>query len=129
MTDSTSIRYKNFTYLLNKLADANGGVMRGVLIELERLTGIPDRQLSHIKTRRRNIGSATARIIEDAFKLPAGWLDVLHETPLAEDDAERKFLEVALSLYRAEPQRAQKAIINLLSETLCKTKTEKVTSG
>jgi hypothetical protein len=117
---STEIRYKNFKYLLNKLADANGGIMRGVLLELSIMCGIPDRQLSHIKTRRRNIGNSTARTIEAAFKLPIGWLDVAHDTTLPDDEAERKFVEVALSIYRQAPDKAQTAIINLMSETICK---------
>lgn len=123
--DSTEIRYKNYKILINKLADENNGVLRGVLVEFSRLTGIPERQLSHINTRRRNIGAATARAIEKGFSLANGWLDVEHDTPLAENDAERRYLEVALSIYRQSPQEAQAAIINLMSEQLCKQKGEK----
>lgn len=123
--DSTEIRFKNYKILINRLADANSGVLRGVLVQFSELTGIPQRQLSHINTRRRNIGAATARAIEKGFGEPSGWLDVIHTSSvdkLSEDEETRRVLELAKHLYEQAPKELQAALIKLSIEQICKQK-------
>lgn len=116
MTSSTDIRYRNFMFLVNGIIDANNGIARGALVEVSEKTKIPQRQLSHIKTKRRNIGAATARTIEKAFALPDGWLDTTHDLTEPSDDKEAQFLKSALSAFRYDAARANAAIYSILSE-------------
>jgi hypothetical protein len=91
----------------------------GSLKRFGEAVGISERQVSHLKQRRRDIGSVTARRVEVALRLPVGYMDTRHTpTPatatsaevvqgvageqLTEADARRLFLVA----YRLDPELA-----------------------
>lgn len=83
--------------------------------------GLSERYLSHLKCERKNMGSSIARSIEETLGLDHGWMDKTHadESLTADsDDAEKLFLETAKALYRSDPERARKALLELLRRQL-----------
>lgn len=117
--DVYKARFNNLLSLLNTYQDARGGSERGLLIDFGKLIDVSDRQLSHLKSGRRNIGSATARKIEQQLGLKSGWMDVAHDQLQAETEQEKKFIDVVLRLYRSSPLHAQELILQAISERLC----------
>jgi len=113
-------RYANFNFLLEGFQLNRGGVERGLLRDFGIAVGISDRQLSHLKCQRRNIGTATARQIERSLGLEDGWMDVPHGADIPMTDRERGIVDLILALYRASPVDTQEAILNLLKEQVCK---------
>lgn len=111
--DIHEIRLNNFRELLRMVEDRLGS-KRGVLREFAAITGISERQVSHLKCGRRNIGSATARNIERVFRIPDGWMDADHSGPNPSTESERLFVETALALYRRNPLAAHEAIARAL---------------
>ncbi len=126
--DNAQIRHRNFMATFQRFKDANPDLPeRGMLKLFAERIGFSDRYLSHIKCNRKNIGSNVARTIEAALALPHGWMDREHgngsaglpELPdLPGDEAERMFLETARTLYRADPEDARRALMELLRKRL-----------
>jgi hypothetical protein len=117
--DSAQIRHRNFMATFQGFKDANPGLPeRGMLKLFAQQIGFSDRYLSHIKCNRKNIGTNVARMMEHALALPHGWMDREHGdvTQLAEDadDAEKIFIQTAVTLYRANPEAARNALMELL---------------
>ena len=109
------IRYKNFMRLLDEFQDRRTTKNeRGLLLEFSQSVGISDRQLSHLRCNRRNIGTAAARQIEVGLRLPTGYMDVEHGGTRAETPNEQHIIETVLALYRANPIETQKAMLDLL---------------
>jgi hypothetical protein len=73
------IRYENFIVLYDAWRDRNPNAAgHGSLKRFGEAVGISERQMSHLKQRRRIIGTGTARRIEVALKLPEGYMDTAH---------------------------------------------------
>jgi hypothetical protein len=68
------IRHRNFLLLLDNECGGGRGASRIMADKL----GIEPTQLSHLKTRHRNIGDKLARRIESTFKKGEGWMDHTH---------------------------------------------------
>lgn len=118
--DSGQIRHKNFTKLFHDFIARHPELPRRGMLKLfaQRLE-LSDRYLSHIKCRRKNIGNAVARAIEQRLGLPRGWMDRDHDIlALPADEHERLFLETALSLFRAQPAEARDMLLALLRQRL-----------
>ena len=69
--------------------------MRGAAAELSRRTGVPAPMISQVlneKThqggKKRLIGDETARKLERGMNRDKGWMDVAHNSPMSERDAE-----------------------------------------
>lgn len=114
------IRFKNFQRLLdefqNKRTTKNE---RGLLLEFSQSVGISDRQLSHLRCGRRNIGTAAARQIEAGLRLSSGYMDVSHDVNLPETPNEKHFIETALEIFRTNPVGAQQAMLDLMRGQVC----------
>lgn len=117
--DIYKVRHTNLVSLLRTYQDSRGGSERGLLIDFGRLIDVSDKQVSHLKSGRRNIGSATARKIEQQLGLQDGWMDVTHDTQAPENEREKRFLDVVMRLYRSSPVHAQELILQAISERLC----------
>jgi hypothetical protein len=118
--DSAQIRHKNFQKLFHDFIDQHPNLpQRGMLKLFAERLGLSDRYLSHIKCRRKNIGSNIARTIEERLRLPHGWMDREHDAlNLPIDEKEKLFVETALSLFRAQPREARELMIDLLRRRL-----------
>lgn len=108
--------YKQFT-------DANLHLpARGMLKTFAGHLGMSERYLSHLKCGRKNMGNAVARGIEEALGLTRGWMDREHAESdgltVDSDEAEKLFLETAKALYRSDPERARRALMDLLRKQL-----------
>lgn len=117
--DNAQIRHQNFMALYKKFRDANPGMPeRGMLKMFAERIGLSDRYLSHIKCNRKNIGNNVARTIEEALGLAHGWMDREHSVAAVStaggDEAEKMFLETAITLYRADPEGTRRMIMELL---------------
>lgn len=112
--DNQEIRYQNLLVLLRQHQETRGGHERGLLKEWGEMVGISEKQVSHLRSQRRNIGTSTARRIEAELKLPNGWMD--HEHREQPDEHEKKYLETALRLFRASPASAYESMIEKLGE-------------
>lgn len=127
--DSAQIRFSNFQKLFNDFVDQHAHLpQRGMLKLFAERLGFSDRYLSHIKCNRKNIGHNVARTIEERLKLPHGWMDREHHTPVTSlsqsstttplDEKERLFIDTALTLFRSQPAEARELMIELLRERL-----------
>jgi hypothetical protein len=120
--DSAQIRHRNFMALYQRFRDANSHLPgRGMLKIFAGHLGLSERYLSHLKCGRKNMGNSIARSIETTLGLEHGWMDRIHgnENLTADsDEAETLFLETAKALYRSDPERARKALMDLLRRQL-----------
>ena len=121
MTDVTvtEARMANFLDLYRKFREGRATEPdKGMLKAFAELVGVSDRYLSHVKCGRRAIGHALARKLEEAFKLPEGWLDRLHPETEPTGATEREFIEVMMALFRASPDSARRMMIEALKARL-----------
>jgi len=118
--DNAQIRHKNFQKLFADFIDQHPNLpQRGMLKLFAERLGLSDRYLSHIKCKRKNIGSNVARAIEERLKLPHGWMDREHDTlHMPTDEKEKLFIETALTLFRAQPHEAREIMIDFLRQRL-----------
>lgn len=120
--DNAQIRHRNFMTLYQQFRDANSHLpARGMLKIFAGHLGLSERYLSHLKCGRKNMGNVTARGIEETLGLEHGWMDRMHaeESLTADsDEAEKLFLETAKALYRSDPERARRALMELLRKQL-----------
>lgn len=134
--DIVQIRFRNFRDLLEQFKETTrkddpAAPEKGMLKLFGDRVGVREAYMSHINTRYKGIGPATARKIEQALGLSHGWMDQVHNkksrTSAQEDPAksaehlepidsdERTFLEASLTLYRSDPIRAQNMLIEAMS--------------
>ncbi|WP_143749510.1 hypothetical protein [Caballeronia arvi] len=52
--------------------------------------GVREAYMSHINTKFKNIGPTTARKMEQALKLPHGWMDQVHGQPKAKQEPKQQ---------------------------------------
>jgi hypothetical protein len=118
--NSAQIRHKNFKKLFNDFINRHPDApQRGMLKLFAQHLELSERYLSHIKCNRKNIGNAVARTIEERLKLPHGWMDREHDVlTLPSDDKEKLFVELALILFRAQPNEARDIMIELFRQRL-----------
>lgn len=120
--DINQVRLQNYRVLIEQFKNkeaARGEPERGYLNRFGAFVGISPRYLSHINNGRKNVGDATARQIEHAFKLPHGWMDHDHLAgPVAGSKAEREYVELALRLFRESPLDAQSVLLRYMSDRL-----------
>jgi len=117
---STQIRHKNFKKLFEDFIDQHPELpQRGMLKLFAQRLNLSDRYLSHLKCNRKNIGNNVARGIEEQLRLPHGWMDREHDTlRLPSDEKEKLFVEMAITLFRAQPSEARELMIDLLRQRL-----------
>ena len=119
--DSTEQRHANFMVLYKEFREARAELPdRGMLKLFAEHIGTSDRYLSHIKCNRKQIGSATARQIEEAMGKPHGWMDQKHGDLDPRTIHERAFMETALALFRDKPAEAQAIMTTMLKDRLAK---------
>lgn len=117
--DASKTRRENFIVLLSAFrAEHADKPDRGMLKLFSEKLDISDRYLSHVKCGRKEIGHANARKIEEACKLPAGWLDQTHGELEPRDLHERAFIETAMALYRSNAAEAQAMMTDALKKRL-----------
>ena len=122
--DNACVLFDEFVRATVKHADA--ATLRGLEGRFAEKLLIQPSYWSQIKARSRQIGERLARQFEQRCKKPAGWLDEPHETPGARqaepgtprDEDERFIVELVLSTYRRDPERARARLLELLGETL-----------
>lgn len=120
--DSTTARQTNFLELFRQFREKHADQPdRGMLKKFAEALGLSERYLSHVKCGRKPIGHATARHIEEALKLPTGWMDVPHTELEPRSSSEKQFVEMALALYRANAVAAQDAMLSALKTRLATT--------
>jgi len=120
--DIDEIRYRNYKVLLKQFLDtgmSRGEPERGVLNRFGQFAEVSPRYLSHVNNGRKNLGADVCRRIEQAFKLPHGWMDQDHIGSTAPHSrGEREFVELALQLFRESPIDAQAVLLRYLAERM-----------
>lgn len=73
------------------------------------------RYLAHITHGRKKFSESMARQLEDALGLPLGWMDNVHSAQdAAGNDAEREFVDLAMTLYRENPVEMQRMMMQFM---------------
>ena len=130
-TTVTEIRYRNFAILYDEFCDSvfklnPGAPMKGMLKAFAEQMGMSDRYLSHVKCNRKPVGHTVARKIEAGCGKPVGWMDVDHDALAnslavgAKSQREREFVQMAMEIYKANPEGAQAAMTRMLIDMLKK---------
>ncbi|MBZ8139074.1 hypothetical protein CLD22_04050 [Rubrivivax gelatinosus] len=116
---------------------ADAATLRGLERRFAERIQIQPSYWSQIKSRSRQIGERLARQFEQLCHKPRGWMDVPHDSSVAEraaapapsdtaelpdnlprDDDERFIVGLVLTYYRRHPQRARTRLLDLLGEVL-----------
>lgn len=121
--DVNEVRLLNYKTLLKQFLEKGldrGEPERGVLNRFGEFIGVSPRYLSHINNGRKHVGAETCRRIEQAFRLPHGWMDHDHIGGGAATNtrAEREYLELALKLFRESPVEAQSVLLRYMSDRM-----------
>jgi hypothetical protein len=120
--DINEIRMRNYKLLMQQYRTIEldrGEPERGLLNRFGEFTGVSPRYLSHVNNGRKHLGPETCRRIEQAFKLPHGWMDQDHlGSPAPGTRAEREYLELALKLFRESPLEAQSVLLRYMGERM-----------
>ena len=129
--DLAQIRFDNAIALFDEFVratvkHADAATLRGLEGRFAEQLLIQPSYWSQIKARSRQIGERLARQFEQRCRKPAGWLDEPHEAPHARhaeagvprDDDERFIVELVLSTYRRNPERARARLLELLGEAM-----------
>ncbi|MEN9885505.1 MAG: hypothetical protein RL758_83 [Pseudomonadota bacterium] len=120
--DVNEIRMRNYTILMQQFRTReldSGEPERGLLNRFGEFTGVSPRYLSHVNNSRKHLGPETCRRMEQAFKLPHGWMDHDHlGSPAPGTRAEREYLELALKLFRESPLEAQSVLLRYMGERM-----------
>ena len=107
--------YKSLLLMFRDRPDQAGLPEHGLFTRFAEKAGVSARYLSHINNDRKNIGTATARRMEEGFNLPVGWMDNDHEgnsdTLTA---AEREHVATSLKLFRESPIEAQAVLMQYM---------------
>lgn len=141
-TDTATQRYRNALALFDEFVRTaastapDAAALRGLERRFAERIEIQPSYWSQIKGRSRQIGERLARQFEQRCGKPAGWLDHPHGAatgvPVAaspapqrapdsgspRDDDERFIVELVLTYYRRNPQRARQRLLDLLGEVL-----------
>ncbi|MEN9885454.1 MAG: hypothetical protein RL758_32 [Pseudomonadota bacterium] len=120
--DINEIRMRNYKTLVQQFrtrALDRGEPERGLLNRFGEHTGISPRYLSHVNNGRKHLGADSCRRMEEAFRLPHGWMDQDHlGGPAPGTRAEREYLELALKLFRESPVEAQAVLLRYMSDRM-----------
>lgn len=120
--DVNEIRMRNYKILMQQYRTREldrGEPERGLLNRFGEFTNISPRYLSHVNNGRKHLGAETCRRMEQAFKLPHGWMDQDHlGGPAPGTRAEREYLELALKLFRESPLEAQSVLLRYMGERM-----------
>jgi hypothetical protein len=120
--DINEIRMRNYKLLMQQYRSKEldrGEPERGLLNRFGDFTEISPRYLSHVNNGRKHLGAETCRRMEQAFKLPHGWMDHDHlGSPAPGTRAEREYLELALKLFRESPLEAQGVLLRYMSDRM-----------
>jgi hypothetical protein len=121
--ETSQIRYSNFVSVFAKFKQENSDLPEhGMLKAFAETLGMSQAYLSHVYTKRKNIGTRTARNIEKGMKLPAGYMDSLPANrPISATAQEKAFIQSCLTMYRQDPLKAQSIVLGEL-DTLIKGK-------
>jgi hypothetical protein len=117
------IRHTNYLFLLDRFKQSVWSEEPtfpeyGMLKRFAERLGISQAYISHINTRRKEIGPKLARKFETQLKLPNGWMDALHDSTSPVTPGEQEFVKTVMELYRADPVAAQAAMMNALASKL-----------
>jgi transcriptional regulator with XRE-family HTH domain len=111
--DIKKIRLENLNFLYNRMVEQfPNEPEHGMLRRFGQRVGVSPAYLSHLRCDRKNVGHATARKIEAAFRLETGWMDSTHDVVADVDDATRE----AMALFAGASSGVKEAMSNLLKE-------------
>lgn len=121
--DINEIRHANYLSLLEGFkravwVDEPNFPEYGMLKRFAERLGISQAYISHINTRRKEIGPKLARKFETQLLLPSGWMDAIHDESSPVTLSEQAFVKAVLELYRADPVGAQAAMMDALASKL-----------
>lgn len=115
----TQARQENFVLLFRQFREKHAERPdRGMLKAFAEEIGMSDRYLSHVKCGRKAIGHAVARQMEEALKLPEGWMDRRHAEIEPTGSDERLFMETMIALFRAAPGDARRLMLEAVKDRL-----------
>lgn len=130
--DLAQIRFDNAMRLFDEFVQVNvkhpdAATLRGLEGRFAERLQIQASYWSQIKSRSRQIGERLARQFEDRCQKPSGWLDELSEariastgaaSPALRDADERFIVDLVLTCYRRDPERARARLLDLLGEAM-----------
>jgi len=98
---------------------------RGVVRRFSEFTGIGENYLSQLRARNNGIGAQVAKILEEAFGKPPGWMDATRAEWEPLDDAEQMYAEAMMLLYREWPAAARAQLLRQMRELLAQLRNRK----
>jgi transcriptional regulator with XRE-family HTH domain len=111
--DIKKIRLENLNFLYDRMVEQfPNEPEHGMLRRFGQRVGVSPAYLSHLRNDRKNVGHATARKIEAAFRLEEGWMDSSHDVVADVDAATRE----AMTLFSGASAGVKEAMITLLKE-------------
>ena len=130
--DLAQIRFDNAMRLFEEFVQANvsradAATLRGLEGRFAERLQIQASYWSQIKARSRQIGERLARQFEERCSKPNGWLDEAPESRAASTEAgslnalgpdERFLVDLVLTYYRRDPERARARLLGLLGDAL-----------
>lgn len=121
--DIHDIREVNYKTVLTQCAQEMRltiGSDYGVLKRFGEVIGVSPRYLSHVNMGRKKLGDEVCRKIEQAYRLPFGWMDHCHLSDSANpaNSAEVGFLAMALKVYRMKPVEVQALLMDFMLTTM-----------
>lgn len=118
--DINQIRFSNYQALFRQFVEdeqAQGIDDRGTLARFGAKCGIGHKYMSHINSRRKNIGDKSARAMEKAFRKPHGWLDVDHAAGTKHASEETQaFVDLCTAFYLRLPDRARLDLMKYMAD-------------
>ncbi len=117
--DVFAIRADNLTSLIERLKD-QGLRMRDIA---QQFGGMDTSHLSQLKSRSSNMGHKVARKIEQAFDLPSGWFDSIHDEVKVQGVAEET---VTYNLPAAPVRMSDREYDLIASYRICSREAKKI---
>lgn len=112
----TEARRANYLTLFKRFQEKNYQIGHGIVKAFAAKVGVSDAYMSHIRCGRKEVGTKTARRMEEAFGLPEGWMDQAHDKEGPVESDEEFFVETFVSLLRGSPGEARGMMLKLIKE-------------
>lgn len=126
MNDLSEIRRLNFQKLLDEFKMTHHkGREHGALSAFARYYEMNPNQCSLLRTGANGIGDGLARRIEEKTGKPTRWLDDEHHLVDMSDPAQVSFVDVAMTLFRASPEHAKDALLQIARDIVAQQNAKK----